>query len=55
MLQFITNNLVIRIEMINNPKVIMDKLFKTIVILDRMWHNDVVDSSINHKEHMRCH
>jgi hypothetical protein len=27
--------------MTNSPQVIMDKSFKTIVIYDMMWHNDV--------------
>jgi hypothetical protein len=29
--------------MINSLKVIMDKLFQTIVISDMMWHNDVAN------------
>jgi len=29
--------------MINCPKIIMDELFKTIVIKDMMWHNDVIN------------
>jgi hypothetical protein len=29
--------------MTNSPQVITDELFKTIVIYDMMWHNDVAN------------
>jgi hypothetical protein len=41
--------------MINNSKVITNKLFTTTIIYDMMWDNDVIHSSINHKGHMGGH